>query len=309
VAKVDVIAYRVCGRDDEALSAQYGFVSYNDLDSALAQKPDAVLVTNPTSLHIPVALAAAEVGCHLFIEKPLSHTLDGVDELIAAVSRRHLVSLVGFNMRFHPGLQLIKRFLDENRIGRVVSVRAQVGQYLPDWHPWEDYRKTYSASRELGGGVILDLIHELDYLYWFFGPVRQVFCMAGHHSSLDIQTEDIAEILLVFESDIVASVHLDYVQRSASRTCHIIGEEGTIRWDYFANQVEVFDAALSRWLAFAQVGFERNQMFIDEIKHFLACLEGRQTSVIDVREGKRVLEIALAAKASAADARKLTLSH
>jgi len=272
---------------------------HSTLEEALARKPEAVLVCNPTGLHLPVAIQAAYAGCHLFIEKPLSHSLDGVDELISVVQKHDLVTLVGFNLRFHPGLQLVKSLLNEGRIGRVVSIRAQVGQYLPDWHPWEDYRQGYSAHRDLGGGVILDLIHELDYVRWFAGEVTHVVCFAGHVSNLEIEAEDIAEIVLKFEGGAIGNVHMDYVQRSASRTCRIVGEEGTILWDYYANEVRLFDAREQGWQVFQQEGFERNNMYLAEMQHFLACLEGRETPVVDVEEGTRILRLALAARESA----------
>ena len=295
----DFLAWRVRNLPlPERLSLQELEV-HSNLDQALARKPDAVLICNPTSLHLPVAIQAAHAGCHLFIEKPLSHSLDGIDELLSLARGKRLVTLVGFNLRFHPGLQLIRSLVEEGQIGRVINVRAQVGQYLPDWHPWEDYRQGYSARRDLGGGVILDLVHELDYVRWLVGEVCQIACFAGHVSGLEIETEDVAEILLRFESGAIGNVHTDYVQRSPSRTCRIIGEQGTIFWDYYANEVRLFEARRSGWQVFRQEGVERNDMFVAEMQHFLACLEGQETPVVDVEEGAKVLQLALAARESA----------
>jgi predicted dehydrogenase len=206
---------------------------------------------------------------------------------------------MGYNLRYQPGLQLVKSFLDKGRIGRVVSLRVQVGQYLPDWHPWEDYRKGYSARRDLGGGVITDLIHEIDYVRWLGGNVRRVACFADHVSRLEINTEDVAEILLDFESGAIGSVHVDYVQRVLTRGCQIIGDEGTIIWDDSASEVQLFEAKDSEWQTFRQEGFERNDMYVAEMKHFLDCLEGRDTPVVNVEEGAEVLRIALAAREDA----------
>lgn len=296
---IDLIAYRHTGRDADLLGREFGLRSFYDLEKALAEQPDFALITNPTSLHIPAAIEVARRGCRLFIEKPLSHSMEGVDELIALVREQDLVTLVGFNLRFHPGLRLVKSLLDEECIGRVVSIRAQVGQYLPDWHPWEDYRQGYSAQRDLGGGVILDLIHELDVVYWLMGEIHQVACFAGHVSGLEIDTEDVAEILLRFGSGAVGNVHLDYVQRSPSRTCRIIGEKGTITWDYFANEVRLFEVRHPGWQQFRQDGFDRNDTFVAEMQHFLACLEGQEKPTVDVEAGARILQLALAARESA----------
>jgi predicted dehydrogenase len=203
-------------------------------------------------------------------------------------------------MRFHPGLREIKRLLAASAVGRVIAARVEGGQYLPDWHPWEDYRRGYSARRELGGGVILDAIHEIDYLRWLFGPVADAVCLAGKLSQLEIDTEDTAAMLLRFENGIFGEVHLDYVQRAYRRTCQVIGEEGTIHWDFSAGQVRWYSARTRQWQLYENpAGWEVNQMYIDEMEHFLACLAGEAKSELVVSEAAQVLRIALAAKQSA----------
>jgi len=187
--------------------------------------------------------------------------------------------------------------LDKKSVGRVICARIQAGQYLPDWHPWEDYRRGYSAKQDLGGGIILDGIHEIDYITWFLGEVSQVFCFAGKLSSLEIDTEDTAEILLRFREGSIAEVHLDYIQRSYSRSCQIIGEEGTILWDLNDGQVRLYTAESGKWQTFPQdPSYDMNQMYIEEIRHFLQCIEGNTMPVQDINSASRAIEIALAAK-------------
>jgi len=214
----DIIANDISVNRLVEIEKAYGIKTYIDIEEALAQKPDAVLIATPTSSHLPQALVASKRGCHLFIEKPLSHTLDGVDELIEIVAQKKLVALISCNMRFHHSILLMKELLDRGSIGKVISARLQSGFYLPDWHPDEDYRESYSANKHLGGGVILDGIHEIDYIRWFLGEIRQVFCFAGKFSNLEIDTEDIAEILLKFETGAIAEIHLDYIQRFRGRS-------------------------------------------------------------------------------------------
>lgn len=270
------------------------------MDEAWQRRPDVCLITVPTALHLALARQAAERGCHLFIEKPLSHSWQGVEELLASVAQRRLVTMVGCNMRFHPGLREVKRLLAEAAVGRVISARVEVGQYLPDWHPLEDYRRGYSARRELGGGVILDAIHELDYLRWFCGPVADAVCLAGKMSQLEIDTEDIAALLLRFRNGIIGEVHLDYVQRAYRRTCQIVGEEGTIHWDFSARQVRWYSARTRQWNQYDDPpDWEVNRMYLDEMEHFLACLAGAAEPEVDVIQAAEVLRIALAAKQSA----------
>jgi len=292
------------------IEEEFGVKAYKDFNEALMQKPDAALVCTPSSLHLPVALAAAENGCHLFIEKPLSHTMDGVDKLAEIVKQRKLVTLIGCNMRFHPCITKIKELLEEKSIGRVVCARVQAGQYLPDWHPLEDYRWGYSANKSLGGGIILDGIHEIDYITWMLGEVSRVFCFAGKLSSLEIDTEDTAEILFKLKSGTIAEVHLDYVQRASARTCQVIGEEGTILWNIDEKQVKLCTVTGKEWQAFPQPSdYDINRMYIDEMRHFLKCLEGEAEPMQDVVAGKKALQIALAAKKSADTGKMIRLEE
>src|SRR5260370_445438 len=179
-----------------------------DLDTALADQPDVVLVTNPTSLHVETACKALQAGAHVFVEKPISHVLTGVADLIQEAERRHKVLMVGYNLRFHPGLIRFKELLEQGAVGTPVSARAEAGEYLPDWHPWEDYRASYSGRADLGGGALLTFSHELDSLCWVLGAPSRVTGMAAHASSLELDTEAPAELVLPFHSGPPASLHV-----------------------------------------------------------------------------------------------------
>lgn len=291
-----------------AAAAQGGLPVADSLEALWRYRPQVCLIATPTSSHLPLALAAAERGCHLFIEKPLAHEWPGVKRLIDVVEGKNLTTLVGCNLRFHPGLRRVRRLLAEQAIGPVIAVRAEVGQYLPDWHPAEDYRKNYSARQALGGGIILDAIHEIDYVRWLLGEVEEAVCFAGKLSGLEIDTEDMAAILLRFACGAIGEVHLDYIQRAYSRTCHIIGEDGTIRWDYGAGLVRWYGARTREWQAEADpAGWESNRMYLDEMAHFLRCLDGEEETESSVGEAARVLAIALAAKTSARERRCVKL--
>jgi predicted dehydrogenase len=282
------------------VKARLGIDILGSLEEAWGWEPYAIVIAAPTALHMALATEAAQRGVHLFIEKPLASSWDGVERLMELSRRNKLVTLVGCNMRFHPGLKTVKRLLVERAIGRIIAARVEVGQYLPDWHPWEDYRRTYSARADLGGGVILDAIHEIDYSRWLLGEVVGVFCLAAKISRLEIDTEDTAALLLRFEDGAVGEIHLDYIQRAYSRSCHIIGEEGTIHWDYVAGEVRWYSAHTKDWQIFRiPVDWEVNNMYLDEMQHFINCLAGRAAPEQDLGEAARVLNIALAAKSSA----------
>ena len=286
------------------LESYYDIQVFSDLDEALVEQPDVVFITNPTALHLPVALAAAQAGCHLFIDKPVSHSLDGLDQLAAVVQEKELQVLVGFQFRFHPSLRTIKQLMDDGAIGAIVYAHAHWGEYLPDWHPWENYRRSYSARADLGGGVILTLCHPFDYLRWLLGEVQTVSAMAGQLSGLELDVEDTADVTLQFKSGAIGTVHLDYVQRPPSHWLQITGQTGTIRWDNADGAVFCYRAGQGEWESIpTPSGFERNTMFLDEMRHFLDCITGRAEPLINLEDGIRALEIALAAKRSAGRAR------
>jgi len=232
----DISVFRRSVRKPRTLGGNE-FKIFTNWQSALGEKPEAVIITNPTALHVPFAIDAAKRGAHLFIEKPLSNSFDRVDELRDLIAQDHLVSLMGHNLRFHPCLQKVKEIVQSGKLGKPLSAKAEFGQYLPDFHPWEDYRQGYVARKELGGGALFTNTHEVDYLYWLFGPVKKVFCIARKLSDLEIDTEDTAALILEHENGILSELHLDFIQRTYSRSLQIIGSEGTLRWDFLTNSV------------------------------------------------------------------------
>ena len=285
------------------LVTKYDIHVHYELEAALATKPSAVFLCNPSSLHVQVAMQAAQAGCHLFIEKPLSHSLEGVEALVETVERRGLVGMVGYQLRFHPCLQALQQQLRKGKIGRPLSACVEVGEYLPNWHRYEDYRQMYAARAELGGGVILSQIHEMDYLFWLFGMPKRVFTSGGRLSSLELDVEDVASSILEFEVEghkVPVHLHQDYVQRPPSRGCKIIGDEGKLVMSLTNLTFEQYDSKgrLAENLSFE--GFSRNELFVSELRHFLDCVDGRATPLVSLRDGAQSLRMAMAAKASMA---------
>ncbi|MBI3126003.1 MAG: Gfo/Idh/MocA family oxidoreductase [Candidatus Tectomicrobia bacterium] len=293
----DLLTFDVLAERCREASAELGVEAVASLEEAWARGVDAVLVTVPTREHYPLALEAARQGCHLFIEKPLSDRLEGLDALAGIAAEKRLIALVGCNMRFHPGPAAVKRLLDEGAIGAPVAARLQTGSYLPDWRPSVDYRQSYSASAEGGGGAVLDCIHEIDLALWYFGPAEVAGAAVLPAESLGLDVDGLAEMLLRHHSGVLSSVHLNFVQRDYRRVCQIIGTEGTLYWDFEEEAVRCYRPK-EGWQAFPQpAGWELNRMYLDEMRHFLACLVGEEKPHVDVTGGWRALEIALAAKA------------
>jgi predicted dehydrogenase len=300
----DIIAYRARGGGPvlsdnlqveraSGLEERYGIRSFHDLDAALAERPLAALICNPTSLHLPVALAAARAGCHLLVEKPISHTLQGLEKLAAVLSEGAVVCMVAYQLRFHPSMILAHRLFCGGIIGRPIACRAVIGEYLPGWHRYEDYRKMYASRRDLGGGVVLSQIHELDLLYWFFGRPDRVMSMGGHFSDLEIDVEDVASTLFSYPG-MVAHVHQDYLQQPPVRHFEILGSAGKMIVNLRETSVQVFDGRGALKINERQENFERNTLFLEELKCFLQAAGCGGVVPVDLRAGRQSLEMALA---------------
>ena len=296
----DILLYRThhSTLPDEELAP---FPVETDLDAALAHQPDAVIVSNPTALHLDVAIPAARAGCHLLLEKPISDRMDNrVNTLNEIVAEKELQVLVGYQFRFHPVLTQIKALLQTGELGKPLSVRAHWGEYLPGWHPWEDYRQGYAARKDLGGGVVNTLCHPLDYLRWLFGEVDSLTAMTGQVSQLDLDVEDVAEILLNFNNGMIGSVHLDYFQRPPAHWLEINAENGHIRWENATAEARVYSAQDKAWQTLSPPdGFDRNQLFMEETRHFLALVRGEEPSRCSLSDGIRSLQMTEAVHHSA----------
>jgi predicted dehydrogenase len=299
----NILACDIDSKRINLVKEKYNAEIYKDVDEALENKPDAVLICTPPNLHIPMALKAIEYNAHIFIEKPISNNLEKVNYLLDEAKRKDLIVSVGYNLRFNQGIQLIKKMIDDNTIGRILSARAEFGQYLPNWRPSQDYRKSYTAKSDMGGGIILDGSHEIDYIRWILGDVTDVFCFADKIGNLDVDVEDTAEILLKLKNNIIANIHLDFVQREYSRGCKIVGEKGTIVWDYLKNCVKVYYDTTEHKLVY----LIKTDMYMDEMKHFIECIKGKACPLINGEDARKVLEIALAAKESAKSGRIIKL--
>lgn len=311
-SELEVHAYRVLGRnqklrDDLSVEAErniiadYNIVVHTDFLQALTVKPDAVFICNPNSLHISVALQAAKAGAHLFIEKPVANSLSGVDELLHIVKAEGLVCYVGYNFRFHPALIRLKELLDANHFGKLLSVRSEIGEYLPNWHRYEDYRSMYASRADLGGGVILSQIHEMDLIYWYFGMPESIYSLGGKLSHLEIDVEDTATSLMQYsdlQGGFSVSLHQDYLQRPSVRTFKIVGDRGIASVDLIMNQLQVYNSEGVLVEQSDGFDFKRNDMFLAQMKHFLACLAGQTTPLVNLWDGIQSLRLALAAKES-----------
>jgi predicted dehydrogenase len=274
------------------------FTIETDLQAALAHQPDAAIIANPTAYHLEVAIPCAQAGCHVLVEKPVSQDTRRLDDLQKAMQLTQVKVLVGYQFRFHPTLNSLKSILESEEFGKPLFARAHWGEYLPGWHPWEDYRKSYSARKELGGGVVLTLSHPLDYLHWLFGDVHMVSAFTRHASQLEIDVEDIAEISLKFESGMLASAHLDYLQQPAEHSLEMITTTSTIRWNNDDGVLQLIKPQDQRLISPPE-GFERNDLFLAEMRHFIDIIRNEVEPICSLEDGIVALRLAMAANESA----------
>src|SRR5687768_4992816 len=297
-----------------------GYPVETDLNQALEKhKPDAVIAANPTSMHLDVAIPAAEAGCHILLEKPVSHSLERLDVLQKAAGKSGSRILVGFQFRYHPTLNKARELIQSDSLGKILTVHAHWGEYLPQWHPWEDYRQSYAARADLGGGVIVTLTHPLDYLRYLLGEVESLWSFNGHISPLEVDVEDVAEIGLKFASGAVGGVHVNYFQRPPVHRLEIVGTNGTMRWDNADGILHLYKMPASFGSFSDQPpapvietfsppgGFERNQLFVAQTRHFIDVVRGEVEPVCRLEDGVMALRLALAAYESQASGRVVKL--
>lgn len=309
--EAEILAYRVRGlqrtfsdtmqiRDRVSLEEEYHIRSFASLTEALLEKPELAFITNPTNMHIPCAIQCAKAGCHLFLEKPVSDSLEGIDELQKAAQDAGIKIFVGYQNRFHPAICAVKEVLEAGSLGKILSVHSVVGERLTTMHTYEDYKETYMARKDMGGGVVTNqLVHEMDYLYYLFGKPVSVYALGGTIGNLGIDVEDNCDALFLMENGterVAVNVHADFYQSPPSRFIKVIGEKGQIQADLINGTVTKTVSDVTEHIAFTE--FVRNDMFIEELKLFLSCVKEGGKEAITLEDGIVSLKMAMAIKES-----------
>jgi predicted dehydrogenase len=277
---------------------------FSAMAEALSFAPQLAVIANPASFHLSAAMPLAEAGVHLLIEKPLSAKTEGVKDLLEACKKTNAVFALGYNLRFLQSLQKFKSMLDDQVIGNVWSVRSEIGQYLPSWRPNSDYRQGVSAQHVLGGGALLELSHEIDYLRWIFGEVDWVQAVLTQQSDLEIDVEDSAHLILGFvgkstERPVVATVNLDFIRQDTTRLCTAIGQLGSLRWNGIAGTVELWVSGTQGWQEIYIHQATRDESYVAEWQNFIACIEQGDHPMITGEDGLKVLYVIEAARLAA----------
>lgn len=259
-------------------------------EKALAWKPDMAVIASPAPMHLAHAAALLETGIAVLIEKPLSDSLARHDAVVEQLVPWRDRIEVAYNLRYLSSCRHMRTLLAEQVLGGIYSIHIDLGQYLPDWRPQSDYRRNVSANRALGGGVLLELSHEFDYLIHLFGHFSRVFCVIGHSGALDIDVEDSADMLLTRADGVVAQLHMDFLQRKATRRCKVIGQRGNLHWDLISNSITLETAAAQETL-FAEPVFDRNEMYLELLRGFIDMSQGLAVPRIRYEDGLAVLRM------------------
>lgn len=304
IAGVDLRRDRLDQAKDEVGLTDLG----SDYAEMLANKSyDAVLVTLPTAYHTPIAQAAAEAGCHLFIEKPVAADQAGLDAVEKLVNDKKLTAYTAYCYRFAPSAERMKEIVDSGRLGRILCARLKISTYLPDWHPWEDYRSFYMAKLDQGGGARLDESHGVDLLRWMFGDVASVYALVGKVSDLEIEADDLASMILRFENGVIGEAHFDLLGRTPRVDAELIGAEGTLLWDRISGKIDVYDAATKTW-DHEDFGPDSFVTCYDrQAEHFIECVRTSSTPRTTLADGRKTLRVLEAALESSSRGQLITL--
>lgn len=253
------------GRNNELPAHADAVIS---LEQLLAEKPVYAIIASPAPYHVTTVKILLEKGIPVLVEKPLSDSLNACEELLSCIRGldTNMVS-VGYCLRFLPSAKIVKKYLDTGSLGNVYNIASNVGQFLPGWRKDKNYKDSVSAKKELGGGALLELSHELDYLFWFFDDLELQHSWLRTTDELDLDVEEIADLVLTTTSGTYISVHLDFIQKSTQRNCEFIGEKGRLVWDLIANSVTLFHATGTETL-YSEPEYNKNGMYIDMLQAF-----------------------------------------
>ncbi len=297
-------------RREESLAADEDKLAdhiVTNIKSAIAHRPIAAIICNPAPFHLSVAMDLAEAGIHLLIEKPISHNLANVDGLIHYCKKKKLKLQTAYVLRYHPLIKMLKKKFDEKLIGQPISAVVECGQYLPQWRPEQDYRQSVSAKAGLGGGVLLELSHEFDYLRYLFGEVQSLSAHCFNSHSLEIDVEDVADLTLRFANTFTANVHLDFLQTKLHRSCKIMGDKGMLYLDLAEQTLDFYDKEGQKTPLSHLKDYDRNTMFIAELEDFLNTVAQNCDPTITGYDGLQAVRIVEAAKQSSKNKKEVTL--
>ena len=305
----DIIAFDTREDRRKEVKDLHGVMAYSRLEEALDQQPDVLVISVPPAVHMDYCLEASRRGLHWFCEVPLTISLDRVDELTRQVQQKGIVGAVGNQMLFDAYPQQLRQLVQGGRLGPVLTVAYEFGCWLPDWHPYEDYRSFYAAQKELGGGGLDLIVQEVGWIRWIVAsPAKSVMAISARRSSLEMDVPDVREIILEFEDGTTGSFHFDLVQRPGGRTLKFIAEAGTAVWD--SKNARVYLAETGQWEDLAPPTYKQfEEVYYAEIGQFLKCVKGEATWENDLNTAVEMTRLLSAVERSEAEQRRVNLEE
>jgi predicted dehydrogenase len=295
-------AYDAAPDQREAAARLFSFATVTSTLEAALDGADGVIICTPPDSHLAIARMGLDRSAHLMIEKPLTQSIEGVEALLRECDDKRLRVLTAYNWRYWPPMQLVERMLKEGRIGPVRAARTEYAYHLSTRYPGADYRTFYMADVKQGGGCLLDESHAIDYMRWLCGEIVEVSAVVDHVSSLEITTDDIADLTVRFVSGAVGSIHMNLFAWNVHSHLELMGEQGVIQWRRLDNDVRLFDPRINRWEVYPSGG-QLNDMYLEEARHFLACVRGETVPACDGWDGLKTMRVIEAARRSAAERR------
>jgi predicted dehydrogenase len=288
----EILSMSASGRDPkEKISNSTRVVA--SIEELIEAQVELVIVASPAPFHAEHSIPLIKAGIPTLIEKPVTTTVDDANAIQEAVKLYNTPVCIGYCLRYLPSAQRIKAFLDDGGIGTLYNAHIEIGQYLPDWRPSKNYLDCVSANKNLGGGALFELSHELDYVQWLLGQLDFQYGILRKSEDLALEVEDLVDILALTESGAVASIHLDFLQRKAYRQCSFIGSEGRIDWDLLQNKLTLTTAKEVKIL-YNEPNWDKNQMYIAMIVDFIQMIEGKShncTEIIEATSTVGLIEI------------------
>jgi len=320
----EIIGYDIREDRRKQTSELYSIQVVNDLEAAIQKKPDIMIISTPPHKHLEYATIATKNNIHFFTEVN-TMTQDDMQSLIDLMKENKVVGLPSTNLMFHPSVTRMKQLLEKGEIGKPLTFSFHSGSYLPDWHPWEKLEDYYVYKKETGGGRD-QIAWELSWIMWLMGKPKNVSAITKKVGSFNADIYDVYDLIIEFENKVIGHVTVDVIQRPPRRICEIIGEEGTIIWDYDRKHVRTYAIKKNNWieypeeddykgykiekpklgLAIKDVGL--TESYVDEIKNFIDAINGNKTPQFTFEDEKILLKTMYAAEKSSEKGMKITIN-
>ena len=282
----------------------------NNTAKAIEFNPNLIIISNPSSLHIKTALSFANIKTNFFIEKPLSNNLSKISNLVSKINKNNLFLSIGYNLRFLPSLIRFRELINKNKIGNIYHFYSTVGYYLPHWRKNRDYRSTVSANNSLGGGVLLELSHEIDYIRWIFGQIESVYSIISKQSNLKIDVEDTSILMLNFkQKNLIGTIVMDFIRKDNNRECFAIGQKGSLKWDGVRGSVDFFDEITKKWKNIYNGKNEMQISYVNQWKDIIFKIENDNKPFVDIYDAMATIEVIEAAKLAHKKEKKININY